>query len=95
MEKQKQEIKQLCSSFRLSAIAANLEEIITEAEKDKLGFVQYTLRLLKSEADQRQRKDELRRTKAAGLARSNNLNLYQTGRNGLKSEQLAQLRELN
>jgi len=95
MEKQKQEIRQLCSSFRLSAIGTNLEEIIAEAEKDSPGFVQYTLRLLKNEADHRQIKDEIRRTKAAGLPRNNNLDLYETERNGLKSERLAQLRELN
>ena len=95
MEKQKQEIKQLCSSFRLSAIGTNLEEIIAQAEQDNLGFVQYTLKLFKNEADYRQSRDEIRRTKAAGLPRNNNLNLYQTGRNGLKSERLAQLRELN
>jgi len=95
METQKQEIKQLCSSFRLSAIGADLEEIIADAEKDGLGFVQYTLRLLKKEADHRQNKDEMRRMKTAGLPRNNNLDLYETGRNGLKSERLAQLRELN
>ncbi len=95
MEKQKQEIRQLCNSFRLSAIGNNLEEIIAEAEKDSLGFVQYTWRLLKNEADHRQKKDEIRRTKAAGLPRNNNLDLYETGKNGLKMERLAQLRELN
>lgn len=95
MEKQKQEIRQLCSSFRLSAIGSDLEEIIAEAEKDNLGFVQFTLRLLKNEANHRQSKDEIRRTKAAGVPRNNNLDLYLTERNGLKSERLAQLRELN
>jgi DNA replication protein DnaC len=65
------------------------EEIIAEAEKDKLGFVQYTLKLLKNEADHRQSKAEIRRTKAAGLPRNNNLDLYQTERNGLKGERLA------
>lgn len=95
MEKQKQEIRQLCSSFRLSAIGSDLEEITAEAEKDNLGFVQFTLRLLKNEANHRQSKDEIRRTKAAGVPRNNNLDLYLTERNGLKSERLAQLRELN
>lgn len=95
METQKQEIKQLCGSFRLSAIGMDLEEIIADAEKDGLGFVQYTLRLLKREADHRQKKDEMRRMKTAGLPKNNNLDLYEIGRNGLKSERLAQLRELN
>lgn len=95
METQKQEIKQLCSKFSLSSIGTNLEEIIAQAEKDSLGFVQYTLRLLKTEADHRQNKDELRRMKAAELPKNNNLDLYETGRNGLTNERLAQLRELN
>lgn len=95
METQKQQIRQLCSSFRLSAIGTDLEEIIAEAERDRLGFVQYTLKLLKKEADHRQRKDEMRRTKAAGLPRNSDLDHYQAERNGLKNERLAQLRELN
>lgn len=95
METQKQQLKQLCTTFRLSSIATNLEEIIADAEKDGLGFVQYTLRLLKCEADHRQQKDEARRTKAAGLPRNSDLSAYKAERNGLKSERLAQLRELN
>lgn len=95
METQKQEIKQLCRNFRLSAIGSDLEEIIAEAEKDGMGFVQYTLKLLKKEAGHRQKNDEIRRAKAANLPRSNNLDLYETGKNGLKTERLAQLRELN
>ncbi|MGV4412947.1 IS21-like element helper ATPase IstB [Chryseobacterium sp. T1] len=95
METQKQQIKQLCNSFRLSAVSTQLEDVISYAEKQELGFVQYTLKLLEAEADHRHKKDELRRTKVAGLPRNSNLDLYQADRNGLRSERLAQLRELN
>lgn len=34
MENQKQLVKQLCSDFRISAVAANLDQIIATAESE-------------------------------------------------------------
>lgn len=95
METQKQEIKQLCTKFMLGGIELKLEEMVTHAEQNGMGFMQFTLELLQSEADHRQGKDEAKRTKAAGLPRSTNLEHYDAVQNGLKTTRLAQLRELN
>jgi DNA replication protein DnaC len=95
METQKQEIKQLCSKFMLTGMGENLEGVVTDAEKQGMGFMQFTLTLLQSEVTHRQSKDEARRLKAAGLPRSTNLGQYDAEKNGLKTERLAQLRELN
>ena len=95
METQKQEIRQLCSKFTLTGIGVNLEELVTNAEKQGMGFMAFTLALLQSEANHRQNKDEARRMKAASLPKSNNLQLYEPDKNGLNPARLAQLRELN
>jgi DNA replication protein DnaC len=95
METQKQEIKQLCSKFMLTGMGANLEGVVTNAEKQGMGFMQFTLTLLQSEVTHRQSKDEAKRLKAAGLPRSTDLGQYDAEKNGLKTDRLAQLRELN
>jgi DNA replication protein DnaC len=95
MEMQKQEIKQLCAKFMLAGVGLNLEEMVANAEKQGVGFMQFTLDLLQSEAAHRQNKDEAKRLKAASLPRSSNLQLYEPDKNGLKPARLAQLRELN
>ena len=48
METQKQEIKQLCSKFMLTGMGAQLESMVTDAEKQGMGFMQFTLALLQS-----------------------------------------------
>jgi DNA replication protein DnaC len=95
MEIHKQEIKQLCAKFMLAGVGLNLEEMVANAEKQGMGFMEFTLALLQSEATHRQNKDEAKRMKAATLPRSSNLQLYEPDKNGLKPARLAQLRELN
>ena len=95
METQKHEIKQLCSKFMLTGMAAQLETTVAEAEKQGFGFMEFTLTLLTSEVNHRQSKDEAKRLKSAGLPRSTDLGQYDAEKNGLKKERLAQLRELN
>jgi len=95
MEIQKQEIKQLCSQFALTSISTNIDQIVSEAEKNGTGFMQYTLDLLKNEAAYRLSKDQAKRMRAAGLPKSTNLEIYDAEKNGLKAVRLAQLRELN
>jgi DNA replication protein DnaC len=73
METQKQEIKQLCSKFMLTGMGAQLESMVTDAEKQGMGFMQFTLALLQSEVNHRQSKDEAKRLKVAGLPRSTDL----------------------
>lgn len=83
MENQKQQIEQLCTDFRLSAMAAGLEEIISVAESEEIGYLELLARLLKTEQLHRQQRDEIRRMKSAALPRNNDLSLYEAKRNGL------------
>ena len=57
--------------------------------------MQFTLTLLQSEVNHRQSKDEAKRLKSAKLPRSTDLRQYDAEKNGLKTELLAKLRELN
>ncbi|AIM36170.1 ATP-binding protein [Sphingobacterium sp. ML3W] len=95
MDNQKQEIKQLCTSFRLSAIAAGLDSIVATAESEHIVYVEFASRLLKVEQVHRQQKDESRRMKSANLPKNNDLSIYEAKRNGLTIKRLATLRELN
>lgn len=95
MENQKQLVKQLCSDFRISAVAANLDQIIATAESEDIGYLELLTRLLKTEQQHRQQRDEVRRMKSATLPRNNDLLNYDAKRNGLTDKRLATLRELN
>jgi len=95
METQKQELKLLCSKFMLTGISANIDQIITSAESQETGFMQFALDMLQAEGNHRQNKDEAKRLRAAALPRSTNLDHYDAEKNGLKTTRLAQLRELN
>lgn len=96
METRQQEIKQLCSQFKLAGIAGGLDQVISQAEKETTGFMQFTLELLRAEAQHRLGKDEARRLKTAGLPKNADLDYYDTGvNNGLTPARLNQLRELN
>lgn len=88
METQKQEIKHLCTKFMLTGIGINLDQLITTAEQQGIGFTQFTLNLFQTEATHRQDKDEAKRLKVAGLLRSTNLVLYDAEQNGLKTSRL-------
>jgi len=67
METRQQEIKQLCSQFKLAGIAGGLDQVISQAEKETTGFMQFTLELLRTEAQHRLEKDEARRVKNSGV----------------------------
>ena len=76
-------------------MGTQLETMVTDTEKQGMGFMQFTLTLLQSEVNHRQRKDEAKRLKVAGLPRSTDLGGYDAEKNGPKTERLAHLRELN
>ena len=95
MEK-KQLIIDYCRRFRLSGIANGLDPVITEAETEQMSYLDYTVMFLETEADHREVRDLERRSKAARLPMSHNLDNYDfTIDNGLSKMQLNQLRELN
>lgn len=94
--KTKEQIIEYCKQFKTAGITKSIEKIIAEAEKDGYGFMEYTLQLLKSEADHRQENETAKRLRTAQLPRTSNLDLYDhTGENGIPQTRINQLRELN
>lgn len=92
----KQQILDYCKQFKTAGITKNIDRVIAEAEKSNYGFMEYTLQLLKAEADHRHQNETARRFKAAQLPRNNNLDSYDsTFENGMPETRINQLRELN
>lgn len=88
----KQQIKQYCQRFNITSISANLEGIISKAEATAAGFLDFTLALLKTEADHRYGNKLRKRLKAARLPRSHDLDAYDhTVDNGLQQNILNRL----
>ena len=88
-------IRQQCKQLKLSAISTQLNEVICEAEKNNIGYLQLVTTLLETEIDHRMEKNLERRTRQARLPLSHNLDLYDFSfSNGLEKRQLNQLREL-
>jgi DNA replication protein DnaC len=92
----KQQIKEYCQQFKTAGISTAIEGLIQEAETNQSGFMDFTLSLLKAEADHRHRNELLRQLKTARLPRHSDLNVYDySSKNGLQKTRLNQLRELN
>lgn len=95
MEK-KQQINQYCQQFKTTGISASIEKLITQAETNGYGFMDFTLTLLKTEADLRYQNELSRRLKMARLPRYCDLATYDYSlENGLQKARVNQLRELN
>jgi DNA replication protein DnaC len=93
---QKQCIHHYLQQFKMGGIQAALEGLVREAEAKSLGYLEYTLGLLESEAAYREQNDLKKRLKAARLPRSSDLTTYDHNfENGLSKTRLHQLRELN
>jgi DNA replication protein DnaC len=96
MVDKKQQIRQYCQQFKTTGISAVIESLIREAEANGTGYMDFTLSLLKTEADLRHQKELARRLKSAKLPRNSDLKTYDyTLENGLPKTRLSQLRELN
>lgn len=92
----KEEIINYCKQFKTAGIAVNLDKTITQSEQNGYGFMEYTLHLLRAEADHRYENDTARRIKAAKLPQNHNLATYDpASENGMSQSRLNQLRELN
>ncbi len=88
-------IKNHCKQLNLSALSTQFDETITEAEKQKMSYLELVKTLLGTEINHRMEKDKQRRIRQAQLPLSYNLDLYDfTTSNGLEKQQLNQLREL-
>ncbi|MDQ3396122.1 MAG: IS21-like element helper ATPase IstB [Bacteroidota bacterium] len=95
MEERKQ-IDEYCRQFKTAGISTCFDQIITEAEANGSGFVEFTLNLLGAEANHRHHNDIKRRRKLARLPRKNDLDEYDHAfENGMQKTRLNQLRELN
>ncbi len=88
-------IKNHCRQLKLSALSAQLDEVVAKAEKDKVSYIEVIKTLMEREINHRREKDMEKRTKQARLPLSYNLDLYDYSfSNGLEKQQLNQLREL-
>jgi len=88
-------IKNHCKQLNLSALSAHFDETITEAQNQKMSYLELVRILLETEINHRMERDKQRRAKQARLPLSYNLDLYDfTTNNGLGKQQLNQLREL-
>ena len=95
MEK-KQIIQSYCRQFKMSGMSTCLDQVLREAESQTSSYLDYTIRLLQSEANHREQKEAQRRLKTARLPKASNLNMYDyTFENGLPKSRLTQLRELD
>ena len=88
-------IKNHCKQLNLSALSNSLDEMIIDAENNKISYLEFIKQLFETEINHRMEKDKERRTKQARLPLSYNLDLYDfANTNGLEKQQLNQLREL-
>lgn len=92
----KQLITQYCRQFRMSGIPEGIDQLVQQAERSAIGYLDYTVSLFGAEARHREQKDIKKRIRAAQLPRSSDLGSYDHSLdNGLKIMRLNQLRELN
>lgn len=88
-------IKNYCKQLNLTALSNEFDAVITDAEKNKISYLELVKTLIEKEIDHRMKKDKERRTKQARLPLSYNLDLYDfSTENQLEKQQLNQLREL-
>lgn len=90
------EIKLRLKELRLYSVDAEIEHIINSSEIGKIGFSEYTLKLLNTELQSREARRISKNIKMARLPPDNNLDNYDFGHNnGLNIHQVNQLKELN
>lgn len=88
-------IKNHCKQLNLSAISSNFDDIIMNAENNKISYFEFADKLFETEINHRMEKDKERRARQAKLPMSCNLNLYDyASDNGIEKQQMNQLREL-
>lgn len=89
------ELQVALRELKLSASFDEIKNIIENAEKENLGFQEYTLRLLKKELDIRESRRIQNNLKMSRLPRACDLDKYDhRSNNGLTRTQINQLREL-
>jgi DNA replication protein DnaC len=87
-------LKEYAGQLNLSGIQDQAEELIRKASEENCSYLDFSLRLLETEINQRRQRDLERRSKAAKLPVNHNLDQYDYSfMNGISKQQLKQLRE--
>ena len=87
--------KNRCKQLNLTAFSAELEDILFNAEKNNISYLELINKMADVEINHRAKKDQEKRTKQARLPLCYNLDLFNfSTNNGLEKQQLNQLREL-
>jgi len=88
-------VKNHCKQLNLTAVYNELDNVLSEAEKGKVSYLELVKTVVETEINYRMKKDLENRTKQARLPLAYNLDLFDfTAENGLEKQQLNQLREL-
>ena len=94
METKTESLKEYAGQLRLSSIQDNADELLRTATEEKCSYLDFSLKLLKTEIDQRKHRDLERRLKAAKLPVNHDLGQYDYSfMNGVSKQHLNQLRE--
>lgn len=89
-------IKNYCKQLKLSSLSNEIDSIITNAQKNKISYLEFVKIMMEREVKHREEKDKERRIKYARLPLSFNLDLYDFSfSSGIEKRQLNQLRELS
>lgn len=90
-----QVIKNHCKQLKLAAFSTHLDQVVEEAEKEQISYLELIKTLMEKEINHRKDRDKQRRVKYARLPLNYNLDLYDfKADNSLEKKQLNQLREL-
>jgi DNA replication protein DnaC len=88
-------IKNHCKQLNLTAVYNELDHVLSDAEKNKISYLELLKTVVEIEINYRVKKDMENRTKQARLPLAYNLDLFDfSAENGLDKQQLNQLREL-
>lgn len=88
-------IKKQCTQLKLSAISNQLDNVIADAQKNQISYLDFIKILMDKEINHRMEKDKQKRTRLARLPLCYNLDFYDFSfPNGIDKKRLNQLREL-
>ena len=94
METKTLALKEYASQLKLSGIQDQADELIRKASQEKCSYLDFSLRLLETEINQRRQRDLVRRINTAKLPVNHDLDQYDYSfMNGISKQQLSQLRE--
>ena len=94
METKTLALKEYASQLKLSGIQDQAEELIRKASQEKCSYLDFSIRLLETEINQRRHRDLERRINTAKLPVNHDLDQYDYSfMNGISKQQLSQLRE--